>query len=196
MPQSEMVLNTEKSLDMKLEASVGRRARDRRNNLFYDCEDRIVYITGNNFVIYSKELSSQSFLQYNNRNMRVNMAEISCFCLYPDKRMVFLGTSELEAKVMLWHLTSYVMILSLSINNVCIIQSMTLSSSCRYLACVALNQLYQQELILIEVSIDFSAKVLARASVFSSCVFKIKNLLIEENDGIQILTCGIQHFMR
>lgn len=37
-------------------------------------------------------------------------AEISCFALSLDKRLVCYGTSEMEAKLMIWDLCGYVLL--------------------------------------------------------------------------------------
>ena len=196
MPQSELSVKFEKNIELRLEACIGRRARDRRNNLKYDSEDRIVYIAGNNLIAYSKDTASQTFLQYKNKTFRANLGEISCFCLTPDKRMAFLGTSELECKISLWDLNAYVMVLSIPLQDYCTVLSMHLSPSCRYLSCIVLSKLYQQSLLLLEISTDFSVNLIASTAISSTCPYKIKDVCVLENNSIEILTCGMQHFMR
>lgn len=196
MPQSEFPVKHERSLELTLEASIGRRGRDRRNNLKYDSEDRIVYVTGNNLVMYSKDNTSQIFLQYTSKVVRANLGEISSFCLTADKRMVFIGTSEMECKVSLWDLNASTMLLSFPLIDSCIVLSMHLSPSCRYLACISLSKQYLQVLNLLEVSTDFSVSLIASSVISSNCPYKLKDVCVLEDNSISILTCGVQHFMR
>jgi WD40 repeat protein len=196
MPQSEMVVKTEKSIDLVLEACIGRRARDRRNNLKYDSDDRVLFATGNNLVIHSRESSNQLFLQYNYHGARTKLSEISSFCLTEDKRNIFIGTCDLEGRIMLWDLFAYVMIFSLPIPDTCIIQTLSVSQSCRYLGCIGLNKMYKQILILIEISSDFLPRVVSSTLISSTCVYKIKELSLSEKNGLEIYTCGVQHFTR
>jgi WD40 repeat protein len=196
IPQSEVLLSCTRTIDIKLQSSIGRRARDRRNNMKYDCEDRIVYISGNNLIIYTKSPSFQTFLQYNYKTTQVNLGEISCFCLTPDKRMVFLGTAELECKVMLWDLNACLMVLSYSIADNCTVLCMTPSASCRYLACITLSKQYTQVLQLLQISSNFSVALVCSYTINSTCVYKVKDIYVTETNGIEILTCGVQHFRR
>lgn len=196
MPQSEMVIKTEKSIDLVLEACIGRRARDRRNNLKYDSDDRVLSATGNNLVINSKETGNQIFLQYSYHGARNRLSEISSFCLTEDKRNIFIGTCDLEGKLMLWDLFAYVMIFSLSIPDTCIIQSISVSPSCRYIACLGLSKLYKQLLILIEISSSQHPQIVSSTLISSSCVYKLKEISLSEKNGLEIYTCGVQHFTR
>lgn len=196
MPQSETVIKSEKNIDLVLEAAIGRRARDRRNNLKYDSDDRVLYITGNNLVIHSKEGAGQTFVQYNYHGAKNRLSEISAFCTTDDKRNVFIGTCDLEAKIMLWDLFAYVMIFSLPIKDTCIIQSMQISTSCRYLICIGLSKLYKQVLFLIEISSEFIPRVVSSTQINTACVYKIKEINLTEKNGLEIFTCGVQHFTR
>jgi hypothetical protein len=42
-------------VELKLQAIIGRKAYNRRNNLFYDFDERLVYIAGCNLIIATLE---------------------------------------------------------------------------------------------------------------------------------------------
>jgi len=42
-------------VELKLQSIIGRKAFDRRNNLFYDYDERLIYIAGCNLVITTLE---------------------------------------------------------------------------------------------------------------------------------------------
>ena len=194
IPRSELDCDSEEQVSLELEAIIGRSAHNRRNNLKYDSQERIIYVAASRIVIYNKELNSQNFLnEMANLDFGID-PEISCFCLSKDRRLVCYGTSEIECKVMLWDVCAYVLLASVTLKDCTQVLLVKLSSKSRYAAVVCLTNHYLQVLYLIEFR-EGNSQVVASALLSENSSFKVKDIVIEETKGLQIVTCGVQHLM-
>lgn len=97
IPRSELKIESEDVIQIKIENLAGRRGKDRRNNLKYESQERIVYTSGSNVVIYNKDVPSQVFLHQITHTEVKSNAQISTFTLSNDRRLICYGTEELEA---------------------------------------------------------------------------------------------------
>ncbi|CAG9335031.1 unnamed protein product [Blepharisma stoltei] len=195
IPRSELRPESEEAIQLKMESLAGRRAKDRRNNLKYESQERIVYVTGSNVIIYNKDVPSQTFLHQVTHSPVTSHAQISAFTLSPDRRLICYGTEELEACLWLWDLCAYVPLTKVMLPECCQVLIIKLSSNCRYAAAVCLGRAYQQFLFLVELLFEGKSQIIASAQLSPKCSFKVKDVLIKETDGLEIITCGIQHLV-
>ena len=96
---------------LNLEAVVGRRAFDRRNNVKIDCQDRICFVAASLIVFmeenkeYDERLGlendhakfKQTFLRPDPNPFTSVSPEVSTFTLAQDKRILVIGTAQVEA---------------------------------------------------------------------------------------------------
>lgn len=195
IPKHEFKESKEEDVDLVVEAIAGRRAHDRRGNLRYDSQDRIVSIVGSHIVLMNKDTGLQVFLHSATHTAIEKHAEVSCYTLSGDKRIICYGTTELECRVVMWDLCSYVRLASVSIPDCCQVLHVKLTANIKYAVAVCMNRDYAQRMVLIELSIEQPCILLSSVTISELCPFKVKDVLFRERYGLEILTCGIQHFM-
>lgn len=141
------------------EAIIGRTACRRRNNLFYDSNERIVYSTGSLIVLASnlddddedeerKENTKsdsavglkQDFLRVDINDIFSTSPEISNFTISDDKKYLCAGTIDTRAKLIVWEIDSHTCVKSLTLSNCSIIQLLRFAYDSRHICCVVLNR--------------------------------------------------------
>ncbi|CAD8183513.1 unnamed protein product [Paramecium pentaurelia] len=202
-------------VELKLESIIGRRAFTRRNNLFYDYDERLIYVAGCNLVIASLDdedeqddkITSQ-FKKYNGGQLQSennsvfqqfikldqsdtsSSPEISCITLSQDKKLLCAGTIELNAKLLIWDICSRTCVKNIVINNAVMIMNIKFAYDNRHLICNAITQEYRQEILLID---SENHQVLGVVTYTYSIPYKIKDLEFYPNSVFRFVTCGVQH---
>jgi len=163
-------------LELELEAIIGRKAFDRRNNLFYDFDERIIYSAGNLIVMCDpasydgiddddesiasleddKKIKKrtnarkQEFLRVDEETLFPTAPEVSTFALSLDKRFICVGTQELNARILIWEVCSRTCIKTLKLNNCCTIQNIRFAFNSRHVCAIGLTPEYTQVVYLID----------------------------------------------
>jgi hypothetical protein len=99
--------------ELELDTVIGRRAFDRRNNIKIDCSDRVMYTAGSLIVTLQSNTDAsddtmykQTFLRPEEQRFTATSPEVSCFVLSDDKRVLFIGTSQSEANIIVWEIST------------------------------------------------------------------------------------------
>jgi WD40 repeat protein len=195
IPKNDFKELKEDDVDLTIEAIAGRRAHDRRGNLRYDSQDRIVSVVGSQVILMNRDTGSQVFLHSATKTSVEKYAEISCFTISGDKRIICYGTIELECRVILWDLCSFVRLASVSIKECCQVLNVKLLSNMKYAVAICMNRDYEQTMILIELSLENESKIVSTVITSKLCPFKVKDVIFRDRYGLEIVTCGIQHLM-
>jgi WD40 repeat protein len=189
-PRRDLKREPNEEIHLKVQSVMGRRAYDRRNNLFYESQDRIIYSAGPHIILRNRD-KNQLFLgdfaaeEFN--------SEISCLTLGADRRVLAFGTSEVECRVQVWDLCAYIMLMTVRLQDCCQVLLLRLSSDLKLLLVVCLSKDYRQEMKVISLSQETPCQVVASAVLSEICPFKVKDAIFLERDGIEVVTSGIQH---
>ncbi len=177
---------TEPEINLELEAVIGRKAFNRRNNLFFDFYDRIVYSTGNLLVMYDPKIDfkfediessnslagrRQEFLKIDEGNFFSTSPEISSYTLSNDKRFLCAGTQELNARILIWEICSRTCIKTLKLNNCTCIQIIKFAYDSQHIIAVGTSFDYTQVVYLIDTA---KPQVLGCVNLINTLRFKIK----------------------
>ncbi|KAL4497254.1 hypothetical protein ABPG72_011189 [Tetrahymena utriculariae] len=204
--------------ELKLINIIGRKAHNRHQNLFYDFDERFIYIAGNNLVIHTiqdsiedKEEEDQQQLQQHDQQVEeldddepfvkqefikldqspttIN-PEISCFVLSKDKKLLCAGTCQIQAKIIIWDICSQTCLKQMILNNSNYILHIKMAYDNRHIVCVALSNDYNAIIYLID---SQESKVLGQTKLTNSVPYKIKDIEFFPNSIYKFITCGIQH---
>jgi len=122
--------------------------------LFYDYDDRVIYIAGCNFVITSfgqesskKEVKEESleededehlrqeFIKVEGDNIFSSSPEISAIALSHDRKILCAGTLQKNAKLLIWDICSRTKIKSLSLINAYYISYIKFAYDSQHICC-------------------------------------------------------------
>lgn len=176
-PRAEIKEVALEGFDLKLEAIGSRRAHDRRNNLAYDSQEQILFSSGTHICSLARMEDGSEVVQFLHQNAHVPVkspAEVSCFSLSSDRRVICYGTAELECRVLLWDLCAFVQLYEVQLPNCHEVHVCRLSADSRFLLAVALTRDYRQKLILVEMMQRGEHKIVASADLSRLCAFKVK----------------------
>ena len=175
-PKAEIKETSTENFDLRLEAIGSRRAHDRRNNLAYDSQEQILFSSGTQICSLTKtdDGVAAQFLHQNAHVSVKSPAEVSCFSLSSDRRVICYGTAELECRVLLWDLCAFVQLYEVQIPNCHEVHVCRLSADNRFLFAVALTCEYRQKLILVEMMQRGEYSIVASADLSRLCAFKVK----------------------
>ena len=197
------------------EAVIGRRAFNRRNNLFYDYDERIIYIASTQIVqlpakdhslqkagkeeVEEEELDededshillNQEFLQVDSRNLFTISPEISCLALSDDRKILGVGTTQTAAKIIIWEICSRTMITSMTLNVVITILNLKFAHDSRHICCIGLTKEHTLMVFLID---SLQSQILGAVNLQYSISFKIKDMCFLPDSIYSFVTCGLQH---
>lgn len=189
-PRRDLKRDPTQEIRLKVESIMGRRANDRRNNLFYESQDRIIYSAGPHIILRSKDKNHLLLGDFADEDFN---SEVSCMTLGADRRVLAFGTSEVECRVQVWDLCAYIMLTSIRLQDCCQVQLLRLSTDLKYLLVVCLTKDYHQEMKVISVSQEVPCQVIASTLLSETCAFKVKDAIFLERDGLEVVTSGIQH---
>ena len=166
----------EPEIELQLEAIIGRKAYDRRNNLFYDFDEKIIYSAGNMIVMndlnsekeQEAEAGTRLSLEEDDKDRRNAIArnqellrvdeesifptapEISALALSLDKRFICVGTQEIDARILIWEVCSRTCIKILKLNNCTSIQNIKFAFNARHVCAIGVTPDYTQIVYLID----------------------------------------------
>lgn len=117
-------------------------------------------------------------------------AEISCFVLSKDKKIIAAGTSQINAKILIWDICSRTCLKQLTLSNSSHIQQIKFAYDNRHIVTTALTNEYTLMLYLIDTQYS---TILGCCNFPYSVPFKIKDLEVFPNSIYEFITCGVQH---
>lgn len=176
----------EPEISLELDAVIGRKAFNRRNNLYYDFYERIIYSAGTLLVMYNPRvgfelddeevneahgLRRQEFLKVDEGNVFSTAPEISAYTLSTDKRFLCAGTQELNARIIIWEICSRTCIKTLKLSNCTSIIIIKFAFDSQHICALGTSPDYTQIVYLID---SAKPQVLGCVNLINTLVFKIK----------------------
>jgi hypothetical protein len=137
---------------LRLSAVIGRTALFNRNNLFIDLKDNIISFSGCNLLIMKYregQRLAQSILKPDVSPSSCH-PEISCLALGECKRKLLVGTSELNAKIMLWDISTNTSLFEVRFAGFVSVRIAKLSPSNNHAALLMLARSAQQYLLFVD----------------------------------------------
>ena len=172
--------------ELELESVIGRRAVDRRNNVRFDNHERIIY-NASSLVVFMEENEDfshenegsskikQTFLRPNDDKFTSLSPEVSCFALSRDLRIVAVGTSQIEAQVQIWEISTNLQLSENTLPWCSIISAMKIAHDGKHIIIIGLTRDYFQAIFLY----DFARKeVITMRQIMHSLPYKIKYLAL------------------
>ena len=199
--------NYANKVDLDLLRIYGRRAYDKRNNLKYDNDNRLIYSISS-YIVYlttnifqntvndnknnstdSKEIKQEFFVPINNYHEEYQM-EISTFCLSSDKREIAIGFNGLTAMISRWEITTNLNLSKVVLNFCCIINILKFSYNNKKIIGYGLHKDYYGFVFIID---NILNKLISFTTLIHTLPSKIKDMDFVSGQTDQFYTCGIQH---
>ena len=131
-------------VQLEIESVIGRRAFDRRNNVMLDCQERIVSCAASLMVFmeqnedYDEEdeessVIKQTFLSPDDQKFSSISAEISCFTFNADRRILVIGTAQVEANIIVWEIGTNLILSKFILPWISVIQYIKIAHDNRHL---------------------------------------------------------------
>lgn len=131
-------------VSLEIENVIGRRAFDRRNNVMLDCQERIVscaaslmiFMESNEDYDPDDEESStikQTFLSPDDQKFTSISPEISCFTFNTDRRILVIGTAQVEANIIVWEIGTNLILSKFILPWISVIQYIKIAHDNRHL---------------------------------------------------------------
>lgn len=169
---------------------IGRRAFDRRKNLFYDGISRLVYNVGPNIVleeIGSVQNTSRQNLIKGDPAENSSSPQISCFTVDDSYELLAVATEEEEAKIIVWNLHT-ALCLSRTTVGCSIVQGVNFSRNNRLISAYGVTRSYYPVVVVLDWRKN---AVLCQSSLIHWPVWLIKDMTFHANN--EFLMCGVQH---
>lgn len=195
--------NCEPEIYLELDRVIGRKAYNRRNNLFYTHDDQLIFCSGSLIVGLripplgeildhnnAQDYFQQTFLEPDSENIFNTNPEISCIAICRNRKFLCIGTTQTQAKLIIWELTSRTFMRSMTLTDCCTILMLKYAFDTRMVACVALTKNYTQVVYLID---TYKCEILGASNLLYSLPFKIKDLEFLPESKTEFITCGVQH---
>ena len=144
---------------------------------------------GEDFVYEEDVQLQQEFINLD-EYLSSDYAQISCFVLSKDKRMVCAGTMQVNAKILVWDLCSRTSLKSITLTNTNHIENVRFAYDNRHILVQAILHDYTTMLYLMDWQ---TTQLLGCANLQFSVPFKIRDLEMYPNSLFQFVTCGMQH---
>lgn len=195
----------EPEIFLELHAVIGRRAYNRRNNLLLTLNNKLMFNTGSIIVslnipmfaasdVVTQDMMisemQQSFLEPDKENIFSISPEVTAIAICERRKYLCVGTSQNNAKILIWEVTSKTFIRSMTLNGYCTVLIIEFAYDSRTIACTALSRDYTQCVFLID---SETSQILAAVNHLYSIPFKIKDIIFKPNSRNEFFTCGIQH---
>lgn len=196
-------------IDLELTYISGRKAIDRRNNLYYDLNNRFVYSTSS-YIIFMKIIVKEVEIESSNDKVKKSIMmlkqekllpidnfdtniqkEISCFSLSKNKKLIGIGHNGYISNVSVWEINTECLISSIPIPYVSIISILKFSTNNEKIIVSGVHKLYYNVIIMIDINTSTIESVWLGLNTLP---FKIKDIEFLENNVNNFLTVGIQHF--
>ena len=193
----------EPEISLKLEKIIGRKAFNRRNNLFYTENNHLIYSAASMLVMVNippegmeitperkKDFFKEKFLEIDSENPDSTSPQISTLTLSPCRKYVCVGTYQRKAMLVTWELTTNTFVKSWTLDNCCVVQYIKYSSDKKRLLVIALTENYTQILMLID---NHTGEILGYCEFNYSIPFRIKDMDFLPKSNDQFVTIGMQH---
>lgn len=201
--QQNIDTSVEPEISLRLEKIIGRKAFNRRNNVYYTANNHLLFsaasllvminippegleITDENKSLFFKE----KFLEIDRGDAESTSPEVSTFTLSPDRRYVCVGTLQKKAKLITWELTTNTFVKEWTLENCCVVMNIKYSGDKKRLACVALTENYSQLVMLLD---NGTGEILGSTEFAYSVPFRIKEVEFLPKSNEEFVTLGLQH---
>lgn len=204
--QQNIDTSVETEISLKLEKIIGRKAFNRRNNVYYTANNHLLFSAASLLVMIDippegmeitettkKEFFKEKFLEVDGANAETTSPEISTFTLSPDRKYVCVGTAQKKAKLITWELTTNTFVKEWILDNCCVILNLKYSGDKKRLVCIALTESYSQMVMLIDNS---TGEILGSTEFSYSIPFRIKEVEFLPMSNDEFVTLGFQHLSR
>ncbi len=201
------------NINILLTQVIGRRSLDRRNNLFCDSNNRLIYFTSSyiiftnlNSLIQSSAISNSiidNIVNNNNNcdliqnflipieNLTKNIqSEISCICLSFDKQEIAVALNGELSLVNIFEINTMENISKIYLENFPIVNNIKFSNCKEKLLGIAINRNYYSVIFIINIKLNKLESTFINSGMIP---YKIKDLEFEYNRSDIFISCGIQH---
>lgn len=201
---------TSASIDFSLSQVIGRRAYDRRNNLFCDLNNRLIYFTSTHIIFTNLNtlLNLNNINNLNNLNNSGNaelvqnfvipvenltqsvQSEISCLALSSDKQEIAVALNGPVSLINVFEINTMMNIGKIFLENFPVVNNLKFSNCKEKIIGSAINRNYYSAVFLL----DIKKNRLEATFIFSSFVpFKIKDFEFDYKRNDVFISCGVQH---
>lgn len=193
-------------VSLKLEKVIGRKAFNRRQNLFYTEDNHLIFssatmivkmnIPPEGYKLTTKNKSKffkETFLLPDSQNEYTISPQISTLTISKDRKYLAVGTIQSKAKIITWELTSSTFMSSITFEDCCVVLNICFSSDMKRIAAVTLTKDYTQRIYLIE---NKDLVVLGTSELSYSTPIKIKEISFLPKTSSEFITLGLQHMAR
>jgi len=140
--------------------------------------------------IRDKQMIKQTFLRPEDQEVSEISPEISAFCLSEDKRLLVIGTAQLEANLIVWEISTNLQLAKLILPNCCIVLQLKIAHDNKHVIIIGLTK----DLLQVIMIIDYTTQnVNIFRSIIHSLPYKIKDVAFHPGSTRKFVTCGIQH---
>ena len=181
--------------DARIDFIFGRRACDRRNNLFYDYMEHIIYTIGTMFIILVDKSKgnigadkNQLVFPATQRDKHFTSPEISCLCTNDERHILALGTAEFQAHIHVWDISHNTEVASIPLTNCSLVYTLKFNKDNKHIAAIALNKCFQQVILIVD-----RKTIKAMTTLIHSSPYKIRDLQFYPESTSKLITAGIQH---
>jgi WD40 repeat protein len=201
--QQNIDTSVEPEISLKLEKIIGRKAFNRRNNVYYTANNHLLFSAASMLVMInippeglditeeSKQIFfKEKFLEIDGGDAESTSPEVSTFTLSPDRRYVCVGTLQKKAKLVTWELTTNTFVKEWTLENCAVIMNIKYSGDKKRLACIALTESYSQVVMLID---NNTGEILGSTEFTYSVPFRIKEIDFLPKSNEEFVTLGLQH---
>lgn len=190
------------SIELKANWVFGRRAFDRRNNLKFDYLGRAVYSVGTMLILVNESIRSFASgeksrkkpieqIILNSTSENPAFPEISCIAMSRSRRLVAFGTSEAQAHIYVWDISTNTETAMCPVDAASLVTALKLHCNERYAAVLALSKEHIQIILIVD---TMEGVELCRATQIHSLPFKIRDIdFCPDKSYTTFVTCGIQH---
>ena len=195
-------------IDINLFRIYGRKAFDKRNNLKYDNDNRLIYSISSYIVFLTtnfipnkntknninknnenKEIKQEFFVPIQNYHEEYQM-EISTFCLSNDKREIAIVFNGIYSVISRWEISTNLNLAKIIIHFCCIINIIKFSYNNKKMIGYGLHKDYYGCVFIIDNTLN---KLISYTTLIHTLPFKIKDMDFVTGQTDQFYTCGIQH---
>ena len=194
-------------IDVDLWRIYGRRSYDKRNNLKYDNDNKLIYSISS-YIVYlttnlvsnnnkennklnnnNGEIKQEFFVPIQNYHEEYQM-EISTFCLSSNKREISVGFNGAYAAISRWEISTNLNLSKIILDFLCIINFIKYSHNNKKLIGYGIHQDYYGTVFIIDNDLN---KLISYTTLIHTLPFKIKDMDFVSGQTDQFYTCGIQH---
>ena len=180
-------LRSKLPIRLELVNSIGRKAHNRLNNLFYDFNENIIYIDGCNLVVTNPRTeefpedpvqSPGGQIQLRQEFIRLDQSpdstspEISCFSLSNDLKFLIAGTIQTNARIIIWDISSRTCINTITLQGTSMVVMVKFAHDNRHAVASVVTKAYSLMIYLLDTHLN---QVLGCANFIYSAPYRIKD---------------------